>query len=139
MHQRLGASRFIDESSKFCRNRVDNKRARSECNMLNRRELWLGEEYITLFELLGCAICKEYLVMGEDMAINTIRTFSTSSPLRATIVGVPPGSSASASAALVVSSSVFGTANSSSQVHFPQRLSRHGTQHLAESGDEGVV
>lgn len=65
-------------------------------------------------------------------------TCSTSSPLHTTIVGLV-SLILSSSPVTSLSSRYRGTTNSNSHVHFSHRLSKHGTQHLAESGEEGVV
>src|SRR6266550_1449722 len=65
-------------------------------------------------------------------------TCSTRSPLQTTIVGTRSLGSSSSSVS-ERSSRYRGTTNSSSHVHRSQILSMHGTQHRAESGEEGVV
>jgi hypothetical protein len=65
-------------------------------------------------------------------------TCSTSSPLQTTSVGI--ASFCSSSSWIAERSSRYrGTTNSNSHVHFSHKLSMHGTQHLAASGEEGVV
>ena len=80
------------------------------------------------------------LQVRTDITCQPLRnhTCSTRSPLQTTIVGTRSFGSSSSSVG-ERSSRYRGTTNSSSHVHLSQILSMHGTQHLAESGAEGVV
>lgn len=97
---------------------------------------------MVLLELLGWATYHGIVSIVRNGAERR-RTCSTRSPLQTTTVGMDSwrslNSPSSSRRVKSGSSRYLGTTNSNSQVHFSQRLSTQGTQHLAASGEEGMV
>ena len=92
---------------------------------------------IVLWELYGWATFDSSGLSGHQVSVVGDNTCSTSSPLHITKVGCSLW--ASSSKAVGESSRLRGTTNSKSQVHRSQRLSMHGTQQRAASGEDGIV